>query len=144
MAGFLPCCGMASSANHATRAAVSGTLRLAWRRVLPPLLRPAQRYRQRRPGRRQRQCCCGDSDESEAGEPQQRIDGRARHIATSVDDIGSWAQFFLKYVASHPAVTCAIPGTTGTTHLTDNQGGGRGRLPDAAMRQRMKQYWDGL
>jgi aryl-alcohol dehydrogenase-like predicted oxidoreductase len=57
-------------------------------------------------------------------------------------DIGSWAQFFLKYVVSHPAVTCAIPGTTKASNLADNQGAGRGRLPDAAMRKRMEEFWD--
>lgn len=57
-------------------------------------------------------------------------------------DISSWAQYFLKYVISHEAVTCAIPGSTQLKHLEDNQGAGRGRLPDAAARQRMEQYWD--
>ena len=57
-------------------------------------------------------------------------------------DVKSWAQFFLKYVISHPAVTCAIPGSTQVGHLTDNQGAGRGRLPDASMRRRMEEYWD--
>ena len=59
-------------------------------------------------------------------------------------DIHSWAQFFLKYVVSHPAVTCAIPGTTKVKHLLDNQQAGRGRLPDAAMRKRMEEYWDAV
>ena len=57
-------------------------------------------------------------------------------------DIHSWAQFFLKYVVSHPAVTCAIPGTTKAKHLVDNQQAGRGRLPDASRRQRMEAFWD--
>ena len=56
----------------------------------------------------------------------------------------SWAQVFLKYVVSHPAVTCAIPGTTRVTHLVDNQGAGRGSLPDAALRQEMERFWDNL
>jgi aryl-alcohol dehydrogenase-like predicted oxidoreductase len=59
-------------------------------------------------------------------------------------DIGSWSQFFLKYVVSHPAVTCAIPGTTKLKHLVDNQQAGRGRLPDASMRRRMEAYWDAV
>jgi len=58
--------------------------------------------------------------------------------------VGSWAQFFLKYVVSHAAVTCAIPGTTKVAHLEDNQAAGRGRLPDAAMRARMESFWDAL
>jgi aryl-alcohol dehydrogenase-like predicted oxidoreductase len=57
-------------------------------------------------------------------------------------DVNSWGQYFLKYVISHPAVTCAIPGSTKLIHLEDNQGAGRGRLPDAAMRRKMEQYWD--
>ncbi len=58
-------------------------------------------------------------------------------------DIGvrSWSQFLLKYVISHPAVTCAIPGSTQVAHLEDNQAAGRGVLPDAAMRRRMEEYW---
>jgi aryl-alcohol dehydrogenase-like predicted oxidoreductase len=59
-------------------------------------------------------------------------------------DATSWAQFFLKYVASHPAVTCAIPGTTKLSHLEDNQRAARGRLPDGRLRARMEQFWDAL
>jgi diketogulonate reductase-like aldo/keto reductase len=58
-------------------------------------------------------------------------------------DAGSWSQFFLKYVISHPAVTCAIPGSTKVQHLEDNQLAGRGRLPNAAQRKRMEEFWDG-
>lgn len=57
-------------------------------------------------------------------------------------DVKSWSQFFLKYAISHPAVTCAIPGSTKLEHLIDNQLAGHGRLPDAAMRKRMEEYWD--
>jgi aryl-alcohol dehydrogenase-like predicted oxidoreductase len=57
-------------------------------------------------------------------------------------DCQSWAQFFLKYVVSHPAVTCAIPGTAQTKYLSDNLGAARGRLPDAAMRTRMAELID--
>jgi aryl-alcohol dehydrogenase-like predicted oxidoreductase len=59
-------------------------------------------------------------------------------------DATSWSQFFLKYVISHPAVTCAIPGTTKVEHLVENQLACRGRLPDAAMRKKMEQYWDAM
>lgn len=55
--------------------------------------------------------------------------------------VTSWAQLLLKYVVSHPAVTCAIPGTTQVAHLADDQAAGRGVLPDAAMRRRMESYW---
>lgn len=59
-------------------------------------------------------------------------------------DCESWAQFFLKYVASHPAVTCVIPATGDPEHLRDNMGAGRGRLPDAAMRKRMEDFFEAL
>ncbi len=59
-------------------------------------------------------------------------------------DATSWAQVMLKYVLSHPAVTCAIPGTTRVDHLEDNLAGGRGRLPDAALRRRMELAWESL
>lgn len=49
----------------------------------------------------------------------------------------SWAQFFLKFVLSHPASTCVIPGTSKVRHMTDNVAAGIGRLPDRAMRERM-------
>jgi len=49
----------------------------------------------------------------------------------------SWAQFFLKWIVGHPAVTCAIPATDKPRHLEDNIQGGIGRLPDAKMRERM-------
>ena len=57
-------------------------------------------------------------------------------------DASSWSQFCLKYVISHPAVTCAIPGTTNIEHLVDDQLAGHGRLPDATMRREMERYWD--
>lgn len=54
----------------------------------------------------------------------------------------SWAQLFLKYAVSHPAVTCAIPGTVRPQYVTDNAGAARGVLPDAAMRRRIEQLFD--
>lgn len=59
-------------------------------------------------------------------------------------DIGSWPQYFLKYVVSHPAVTVAIPGTRSVAHAEDNNGAARGRLPDAAARKKMEDFWDTL
>jgi aryl-alcohol dehydrogenase-like predicted oxidoreductase len=58
-------------------------------------------------------------------------------------DLGmaSWGQFFLKYVVSHPAVTCAIPGSSKLAHLEDNQAAGHGPLPDAAARRKMEEFW---
>jgi aryl-alcohol dehydrogenase-like predicted oxidoreductase len=72
-----------------------------------------------------------------------QVKGRALPPWAADIDVQSWAQFFLKYVVSHPAVTCAIPGTTELTHLEDNQHAGHGRLPDAALRRRMEAFWDG-
>jgi len=48
----------------------------------------------------------------------------------------------LKYVVSHAAVTCAVPGSTKIEHLLDNQVAARGFLPDASMRKLMEHYWD--
>jgi aryl-alcohol dehydrogenase-like predicted oxidoreductase len=59
-------------------------------------------------------------------------------------DAKSWAQFFLKYVISHPAVTVARVGTTKAEHMLDNIGGGIGRLPDEATRERMAALIDAL
>lgn len=59
-------------------------------------------------------------------------------------DCTSWAQFFLKFVVSHPAVTCAIPATSKVDHLRENMAAPAGRLPDAAMRQRMVRYVESL
>jgi len=57
-------------------------------------------------------------------------------------DCASWAQFFLKYIVSHPAVTCCMPGTAKVEYVVDNLGAARGRLPDAAMRRRMETLLD--
>ena len=56
----------------------------------------------------------------------------------------SWAEVLLKYVLSHPAVTCAIPGTTSVANLEANLRAARGPLPDAALRRRMEDDWDAL
>jgi aryl-alcohol dehydrogenase-like predicted oxidoreductase len=56
----------------------------------------------------------------------------------------SWGQVFLKYIVSHPAVTCAIPGTAKMKYLTDNLGAATGQLPDAGLRKRMEAFYDAL
>ena len=53
----------------------------------------------------------------------------------------TWAQFFLKFILGHPAVTAVIPGTDKPAYMLDNLEAGRGALPDAAMRKRIVQYW---
>ena len=63
---------------------------------------------------------------------------------TTEFDCASWAQFFLKYILSHPAVTCVIPATSKPKHLVDNMGAGTGRLPDQATRRRMAKFMDEL
>ena len=59
-------------------------------------------------------------------------------------DCDSWGQFFLKYIVGHPAVTCVIPGTAKPHYATDNMGAAMGRLPDAAMRTKMEEFFDNL
>jgi len=59
-------------------------------------------------------------------------------------DCTNWAQFFLKFVVSHPAVTCAIPATSQTAHMVENMGALYGRLPDMALRKRMTQHMETL
>jgi aryl-alcohol dehydrogenase-like predicted oxidoreductase len=59
-------------------------------------------------------------------------------------DCRSWGQYFLKFIVSHPAVTCAIPATSKVKHMEDNMGAGFGRLPEAAMRRRMQEYYASL
>jgi len=56
--------------------------------------------------------------------------------------IASWAQYFLKWIVSHPAVNCAIPGTGNPKHMADNLGAGVGKLPNAAQRKEMAEYFD--
>jgi len=55
-------------------------------------------------------------------------------------DCTTWAQFLLKFVISHPAVTCAIPATRRVDHMEENMAALRGRMPDARMRQRMARH----
>ena len=59
-------------------------------------------------------------------------------------DCASWGQFFLKFIAAHPAVTCIIPATSKLKHMVDNMGAGYGRLPDESTRQRMVKYMESI
>ncbi len=52
-------------------------------------------------------------------------------------DCANWAQLFLKFIVSHPAVTCTIPATTRVDHMVENMGAGVGRLPDGSLRNRI-------
>jgi aryl-alcohol dehydrogenase-like predicted oxidoreductase len=64
---------------------------------------------------------------------------RARPLPAYAAEIGctSWAQLMLKFIVSHPAITCAIPGTSKAEHLRDNMQAGIGRLPDESLRARI-------
>ena len=104
--------------------------REAERRLLPVALERGVAVIANRPFRR------GELIERLAGKP---LPPWAREI-----DCASWPQFLLKFIVSHPAVTCAIPATSKPGHLVENLGAARGRMPDAAMRQRMVRYVEGL
>ena len=64
--------------------------------------------------------------------------------ATQELGVQSWAQFFLKWIVGHPAVTCTIPGTSKPEHMRDNLGAGLRAIPDSAMRERMAETVDKL
>jgi aryl-alcohol dehydrogenase-like predicted oxidoreductase len=59
-------------------------------------------------------------------------------------DAHTWAQFMLKFVVAHPAVTVATPGTSDPEHMADNLAGGRGRLPNAQQLRRMIELVESL
>lgn len=73
-----------------------------------------------------------------------RVKGKPLPAWAAEFDCNSWAQFFLKYLLGHPAVTCVIPGTRRVAHLKDNLQAGVGRLPDTAQRKRMLEYLNTL
>jgi diketogulonate reductase-like aldo/keto reductase len=74
------------------------------------------------------------------GEYFKRVKGRELPTWVSEFDCHSWAQFSLKFIVSHPAVTCVLTETAKPHHAVDNMGGGMGRLPDQKMRERMREY----
>ena len=74
----------------------------------------------------------------------QRVSGKALPAWAAEIDCTTWGQVFLKHLASHPSVTCVIPGTEKVQFVVDNMAAARGRLPDAALRKRIEQYFDGL
>ena len=73
-----------------------------------------------------------------------RVQGKPLPSWTAELEVTTWAELLLKYLASHPAVTCVIPGTERVQFLVDNMVATHGRLPDADMRKRIEQYYDGL
>ena len=73
-----------------------------------------------------------------------RVKGKALPPWAAELGIASWAQYFLKWIVSHPAVTCAIPGTGKAAHMRDNLGAGTGPMPDEAQRRRMLAHFESL
>lgn len=71
---------------------------------------------------------------------------KGKPLPNWANEIGcnNWAQFFLKFIISHPAVTCAIPATSRVEHMRENMGAAVGILPEQAMRLKMQQYYQGL
>ena len=78
------------------------------------------------------------------GDLFQHVKGRELPAWAADFDCFSWGQFFLKYVVSHPAVTCVIPATSKVRHMQDNMGAGYGRMPNEQQRQRMLEYFTSL
>ena len=73
-----------------------------------------------------------------------RVRGKALPDWAREFGAASWAQFFLKWILAHPAITCAIPGTGKPEHMADNVSAGTGTLPDSALRAKMAAYFDSL
>lgn len=73
----------------------------------------------------------------EGGSLFRKTRGKALPALAKELDCSSWGQFFLKYILSNEAVTCAIPGTSKAKHLLDNLGAGKGPMPNANQRQKM-------
>jgi len=80
----------------------------------------------------------------DGGDLFDRVRGKPLPVWAGDFDCNTWAAFFLKFVVSHPAVTCAIPATSQTPHMLENMGALYGRLPDAHTRQRMIRVVEGL
>jgi diketogulonate reductase-like aldo/keto reductase len=74
----------------------------------------------------------------------QHVKGQSLPAWAQEFDCHSWAQFFLKFVVSHPAVTCSIPATSKVHHMVDNMTAGYGRMPDERERKRMFEYYTSI
>ena len=73
-----------------------------------------------------------------------RVRGKALPPWAAEIGVASWAQYFLKWIAGHAALTCVIPGTGRPEHVADNVAAGFGALPDEGMRKRMADHYDSL
>jgi len=71
---------------------------------------------------------------------------RGRQVPEWAAEFGAttWGTFFLKYLLAHPAVNCVIPGSDRPEYMADNLNAGRGRLPDAAQRRKIVEFWNSL
>lgn len=78
------------------------------------------------------------------GDLFRRVKGKDLPAWAADIDCDSWGQFYLKFVISHPAVTCVIPATSKVKHMLDNMGAGYGRMPDNKQRERMLKYFDSI
>jgi len=78
------------------------------------------------------------------GDLFRKVNGKPLPAWAEEFDCNSWGQYFLKYVVSHPAVTCVIPATTKVKHMTDNMLAGKGRLPTAKQRIQMLKHFESL
>jgi diketogulonate reductase-like aldo/keto reductase len=78
------------------------------------------------------------------GDLFRKVKGKTLPVWAQEFDCNSWGQYFLKYVASHPAVTCVIPATTKVKHMKDNMLAGKGRLPTTQQRMQMLKYFEAL
>jgi diketogulonate reductase-like aldo/keto reductase len=76
------------------------------------------------------------------GELFERVRGKPLPDWSGEIGCAAWSQFFLKFVISHPAVTCAIPATSSVEHMRENMAALAGPLPDEPMRKRMAEYFD--
>jgi diketogulonate reductase-like aldo/keto reductase len=80
----------------------------------------------------------------QGGELFEKVAGKPLPPWASEIDCNNWAQFFLKFIISQPAVTCAIPATSRVDHMQENMGSLRGSLPDAGLRRKMLAYYQTL
>lgn len=80
----------------------------------------------------------------EGGDLFERVRGKPLPAFARGIDCHNWAQYLLKFVISHTAVTCAIPATSRVDHMLENMGALRGHLPDEGLRKRMVAHWESL
>jgi aryl-alcohol dehydrogenase-like predicted oxidoreductase len=78
------------------------------------------------------------------GDLFRRVKGEPLPEWSAEFDCRTWGQYFLKFIVSHPAVTCVIPATSKVHHMKDNMAAGFGRLPDAALRKQMLAHYASL